>query len=479
MKVETHQFSATAPSSWRTSVQRRPAQGAEADPRMRPGWFAGASEYAAARVGLAASALGLALTVLLGAAAPNANSVAIRGPLAVLPPLPSIMSNGVSWASTVLAGLGLSALLVAHVRGWRPEPGRLMMMGSGVVAILVNLTPVGSSDIASYAAYGRLWTLGLDPYQNSPAALGSPYAPVVADQWIGTPSVYGPFATFIQAAGALIGTSHPAVTIWVLMVANGAAFLLVGWMLTRIARDPARAALLWTANPLLIQQLVGGGHLDTFVVAAAVAAVFVASRVPAAGVPDGGLSSRWLRSGALVGVACGVKANGALVGAGLAWERLRERDYRGLVRIAAAGGAVLAGGYLLVGRDALRPLFEASGMVGAASPWSLFAAVLTYVVGPDAGGAVAHFGWPFAMVAAAVMLFRLLPVDEPRVLRTQLALSFAWVLMAPWVMPWYAALAWGFHAQLAPNRLTRWLIVYTVIQACLHNSGGWSTGYTT
>jgi hypothetical protein len=331
-----------------------------------------------------------------------------------------------------------------------------------VVVLLVNLTPVGSSDTASYAAYGRLFAVGMDPYHHSPVSLGGPYATAVATVWLHTPSVYGPFATLVQAAAAQLGAPDPASTIWFLMIANGAAFLLVGWLLIRIAREPARAALLWAANPLLIQQLVAGGHIDTFVVAASVAAVF--------------LARRGLVSGALVGVACGFKANAALIGAGLAWERLRRRDYLGLVRLGAVALAVGAGAYLLVRRYTLLPLFEATGMLGAESPWRLVAAALNLVADRDVATAVIRFGWPCALVAVAVLLFRLLPENSPRALRTHFALSFAWVLVAPWIMPWYTALAWGFHAQLPPNRLTRWLIAYTVVLACLHNSGGHPVG---
>jgi hypothetical protein len=398
------------------------------------------------------------LTILLGAAAPNANTAAVGGPLAVLPPLPPVVSFPTSWLSTLLAGVGLSALLLAYARGWRPDPARLLVLSAIVVVLLVNLTPVGSSDTASYAAYGRLFAIGMDPYHHSPASLGGPYATMVAPEWLHTPSVYGPLATFVQAAAAQLGAPDPAATIWFLMVANGAAFLLVGWLLIRIAPEPSRAALLWTANPLLIQQLVGGGHIDTFVVAAAVAAVF--------------LARRGLVSGALVGVAGGFKANAALIGAGLAWERLRRRDYLGLVRLGAVALAVVAGAYLLVGRYTLRPLVEATGLLGAQSPWRLVAAALNLVADPHLVAAVIRFGWPCALVAVAVVLFRRLPENAPRGLRTQFALSFAWVLVAPWIMPWYSALAWGFHAQLPPNRLTRWLILYTVALACVHTSGG-------
>ena len=45
-----------------------------------------------------------------------------------------------------------------------------------------------------------------------------------------------------------------------------------------------RATLFWTANPVLILALVSGGHLDTFVAAAAIGAIQVARKMVSPGV---------------------------------------------------------------------------------------------------------------------------------------------------------------------------------------------------
>ena len=75
-----------------------------------------------------------------------------------------------------------------------------------------------------------------------------------------------------------------------------------GWPPTRPGR--LRAALLWTANPLLWLQLVAGAHLDVLAAGAVLAAVAVAAR------------SR-LAAGALAGVAAAIKAPAGLVWLGL------------------------------------------------------------------------------------------------------------------------------------------------------------------
>jgi len=41
-----------------------------------------------------------------------------------------------------------------------------------------------------------------------------------------------------------------------LMILNGIVFVGVGFLLLKTSDDPVRATLFWTANPVLIQQLV-------------------------------------------------------------------------------------------------------------------------------------------------------------------------------------------------------------------------------
>src|SRR5215472_1973094 len=180
------------------------------------------------RIAVSISAAGLLLGMLVGATAPNTETLPnLRLPLSSL--LPSLQSQPVLvavalYTGDVLACLGLAGLLWAHSQGWRPDPRRLLLASAGVVAVMVFLTPVGSSDTASYAAYGRIAALGGNPYVTSPlAALGvhSPYVHVVGAVWKNQVTVYGPIATLIQWFAALIGGPSVATTIWVLMILNG------------------------------------------------------------------------------------------------------------------------------------------------------------------------------------------------------------------------------------------------------------------
>jgi hypothetical protein len=58
------------------------------------------------------------------------------------------------------------------------------------------------------------------------------------------------------------------------------------------------------------------------------------------------------------------------------------------------------------------------------------------------------------------------------VLAATCALTFAWVLVAPWSLPWYTALAWVTLALLPRNSLTRWLTLATGALALSHFNAG-------
>ena len=304
------------------------------------------------KVAVSLSAAGLLLGMLLGATAPNAETLPVLLPLSrLLPSLGSqhVLASLMLYTSISLACLGLAGMLWAHSQGWRPNPRVLLLISTGIVAIMVCLTPVGSSDTASYAAYGRIAALGGNPYTSNPLAfLGahSPYTMVVGTMWKAQPSVYGPFATIIQSFAASIGLGNVATTIWVLMILNGIVFLGVGLLLLLTSDDPVRATLFWTANPVLILELVSGGHLDTLVAAAAIGAIQVARR----------FTGIWgdVVVGVLIGLACGVKIYAVLIGLGLAFALLRNRDWKRITRMTVAAVATLVLSYSYYGLGAMK-----------------------------------------------------------------------------------------------------------------------------
>ncbi|MGO9079365.1 MAG: collagen-like protein [Streptosporangiaceae bacterium] len=436
------------------------------------------SRLSTPKVAVSLAAAGLLLGMLVGATAPNTETLPyIRLPLShLLPALNygsgSILAMVMLYLGDVLACLGLAGMLWAHSQGWRPNPRHLFAASATVVAAMVCLTPVGSSDTASYAAYGRIAQIGGDPYAVGPAWLGhnTLYYQIIGTVWKKQPSVYGPIATLIQRFAASIGGPNAATTVWVLMILNGLVFLGVGFLLLKTSDDPVRATLFWTANPVLIQQLVGGGHLDTFVAAAAICAIQVARRV----------SGLWgdVLIGVLIGVGCGIKINAVLIGLGLAWPLLRRHEWLRTARIAAVSLATIAVQYSFYGLAALKPIFAGSKWVILPSPW-WFVKGLGYLAAGKAGetamATVISFLWPVAMLVVAWLVYRTISSDQPREVVAPFALTFAWVLVAPWVFPWYTAIAWVALTQVPRNRMTRWITIVTVLLSIWHSSGGQAT----
>jgi hypothetical protein len=429
------------------------------------------SKLADPRVAVSVSGLGLLLAMLVGATAPNTETLGVRLPLSnLLPPLDhhGVIAAAMLYTGDILACLGLAGMLWAHSQGWRPDPRHLLLVSAAIVAVMVSLTPVGSSDTASYAAYGRIASLGRDPYTHSPRYwLGghSAYYHYIGGNWRKQPSVYGPFATLIQSFAASIGRADVATTIWVLMILNGLVFIGVGWLLLRTSDDPIRATLFWTANPVLIQQLVSGGHLDTFVAAAAICSIQVARRVSGKGGD--------VLIGVLIGLACGIKLNAVLIGLGLAWPLLRRHEWLRTARIATVALVTVGLQYSFYGLAAFKPLLDGSKWILLPSPWRLVQ-MAAEALGADRSGTatVISFLWPVAMVVVAWFIYQRISSDQPREVVAPFALTFAWILVAPWVFPWYTAIAWVTLTQVPRNRMTRWLTIVTVFLAIWLSGGG-------
>jgi len=79
---------------------------------------------------------------------------------------------------------------------------------------------------------------------------------------------------------------------------------------------------------------------------------------------------------------------------------------------------------------------------------------------------------PVAMLVVAWLVYRRISSDQPREIVAPFALTYAWILVAPWVFPWYTAIAWVALTQVPRNRMTRWLTIVTVLLALWHSSGG-------
>ena len=462
-----------------------------------------------------AGSTGRAGLIAIGASVAGTFAVAVAGPSVMEPALPGRLGQppwslglhpspylavGLTAAALAAGTVGL-VLVLRAVRGGWSVPARAVLAAGLLAAVMLTLVPpFGSSDHVSYAAYGRMLVTGHNPYTTTPAqlaALGDPIARAVQD-WARSPSVYGPLATAIQALAALAGGTSVRLTVFVLGLANLAAFAGTALLLHRMTRgNPAwqlRAALLWAANPLLLQVLVAGAHVDSQAVVFGVAAVAAIS--PPAEPGRGGLggraapprsggsggvvppASRATLAGALVGLGFAVKVTIALVGLGLALAvvlRARRQPgppWRQLGQLGpalaglAAGFAVTAGAAVAIGGSAmLRQSSQASDMVSIGSPWRVIRTIIHLAVTGTAATDLVKAGAIALAVLLAVLLIRGLEPGSGTAYPTVVfALVMAWLFAWPYVLPWYDALAWALLplVPLAPGGVAEalgWIVL--------------------
>jgi hypothetical protein len=446
---------------------------------------------AAGRAGLAATAASIALTLAVGLAGPSAMEPALpagpgqpgqpgqhgQPPWAFGLHLSPYLAIGLAAAALVAGTAGLGLCLSALRRGWTVSPRAVLAAGLMTATAMALIPPFGSSDHVSYAAYGRMVVTGHNPYLTSPAMLaasGDPVARAVQD-WRASPSVYGSLATGGQALASWIGGDSARLTVFVLSLLGLAAFAGTGLLLHLLTRGSRarqlRAGLVWTLNPLLLQVLVAGAHVDSQAIVFAVAAIAIF----ALGMPSAGTAS--LRgfgvaaaAGAVAGLAFAVKLSYVLVAAGLVvaalltwWPRAgtgpRARRWRPL---ALAVGGVTAGFLVSAaasaapwGLGSVDPALRAGSFVSIGSPWRAVRSGLRLLTGEGAANDLVKAG----AIVLAVLLLALFTrpllalAAGPATLITlaaacSFALVFAWLVAWPYVLPWYDGLAWALLALL-------------------------------
>lgn len=420
--------------------------------------------------GIGAGVACFAATALLG---PSVFEPELEGPRAEPPyaldahPSPYLVI-GLVVAGICVSAFGLGLCLAAVRRGWRVPALPLVVAGLLAAAAFMFMPPVGSTDHLNYASYGRMAATGHDPYRTS--AVDLPKDPVAGapEEWRTTPSVYGPVATGGQAFAAWIGSGSVRLTVFVLSVLNMLAFAATALLLYRMSRTPERrlrTALLWTCNPLVLFHLVAGAHNDVLAIAPMVAALAVFG---------GGAAGRagWARSlaaGALAGLGTAIKLPAALVAGGPAWGLLRQTwterrtwPIGHLVALVAGGAAVTALSYALAGPHALDQVREASNMVSFATPWHL----LDESLGRGSQRDVIKLGAMLLGLVLFLLLVRALPREDALVpgaeeRRVAAAIALAWLLAAPYALPWYDGFGWALLALLPWTRIDWILLAHT------------------
>lgn len=192
--------------------------------------------------------------------------------------LPHIVALGVlpyavfAWACVVTLWI-VYLRLIWVVRGRRIDH-RLVFAGALVLGLLgLTVPPVFSTDIFSYAMFGRLaGVYDLNPYVTTPT-VGAPadrVLPYLYWQWRDISSPYGPLWTLASEAVALGRHATPMDLVLRFKVLALAAVLLDGWLIHALVRLrwPERAGWAYLAfawNSMVLIEGVVTGHNDVLI----------------------------------------------------------------------------------------------------------------------------------------------------------------------------------------------------------------------
>ena len=385
------------------------------------------------------------------------------------------------WAAMALGCAGVIAGLVAVGRGARPRVRPVLAAAFLAVTVLTELPPTGSTDSISYAASGRILVTGHSPYVMTPRQLERDGDPVgkqipsaeIPSSWMNAVSVYGPVATAAEwGAAELGGTSLARITFW-LKLEEALAFVAVILALDRMLRaDPEmrlRAHLLWSVNPLLLWEIVAGGHIDGLAVAFGLTGVAAlrsrparegggsAPAVPAAGAALAGL---------LIGVATGIKVEYALFGLAVAWAC--RRSVRALAAAAAGFAVIAVPAYLASGTAAITVLVTRSGGITWDTMYQLFWRPVLGYTHFGVSSVPPHLVLVSYLLFAAVVLLALarfpdLAPGRPAV-APALALSLAWLFVTGFQRPWYDVMAVALLALYSASWLD-WVVLVRLLAA--------------
>jgi hypothetical protein len=427
---------------------------------------------------LAAAAIALSTVVMVAicAAGPNAAVPSVHTTSG--PPwwhalhLTTAFVTVALWAAMVLGCAGVIAALIAVGRGARPPVRVLIAFAFLAVVAFTVLPAAGSTDAISYAASGRTAVIGHNPYVMTPLQLARSGDPVgrqipfgeIPSSWTTTVSVYGPVATAAEwVAAELGGTSLAHIVFW-LKLLEALSFCTVIWILDRLLRpgqDQAmrlRAHLLWSVNPLLLWEVVAGGHIDGLAVAFGLLGIVALRARPAIGIAGAAAS------GLLIGVATGIKAEYALFGLAVAWAC--RRSPRALATAAAGFAVAVIPAYLAAGTAAIKVLVTRSPGVTWDTMYQLFwRPVLGYTQfsvssRPPDLELVAYL--LFAVVAVLALLRFPDRVPGLPAVTPALALSLAWLFVTAFQRPWYDVMAISLLALYSASRLD-WIVLVRLL----------------
>jgi hypothetical protein len=329
------------------------------------------------------------------------------------------------------------ALVVFRARWRRALSMRtVLVLTLALFLLAVARWPKNSTDLWSYAAYGRMTAeYGVSPYRHTASEFPNDRAMRrVKPIWQDTESVYGPLWNGISAGVASITDTHRLKTRLAFQSLAALSVFLSVLLVARRTRDPAAVALIGL-NPVIVFAVVNGGHNDALVGLALLAGAVLASR------------HRLALAGLAIAVAALVKIVALLGLAALAVWLWRKRGLRPAAITTGIAGSAIGLGYALNGGfDGLAPLREARLQMSHNSIWlladsegrtNLFGLGRFYLFSPEYLNRAATISTVVVLLLAAVLVSGRLRDHTPTLVVTSALVAY--LLAATYILPWYVA----------------------------------------
>ena len=233
--------------------------------------------------------LGLLAAVMLLVGGFGAGGVLVRDPIMTNSPIGFWRyGHGHDLATTLMyGGVALMALGVDHARPRRARAtgsadGPCSATAAVWTAPLLLAPPLFTRDIFSYLAQGALPLHGFDPYAVGPDAMPGILTDNVHYFWQDTPAPYGPLFIIVAKTVAWLAGNNIIAGVLLMRLALLPGLALLVWALPELTRRLGGRVpvALWiaVANPMMVVNMIGGGHNDLLVVGFLAAGALLALR---------------------------------------------------------------------------------------------------------------------------------------------------------------------------------------------------------
>jgi alpha-1,6-mannosyltransferase len=324
-------------------------------------------------------------------------------------------------------------------------------------ALVLLAPPLLSTDVFSYQAYARMWSLyGANPYLHGPHAIAlDPLYPFIGAKWVSTPTAYGPVFTGLSYLLGPLSIAASAVVYKAIAALASLALLVLVWNGASLRGvHPVKAVALVGLNPLVVVYGVGGGHNDLLMLAASLASVCVLLR------------HRDRAAGAMLVLGAGIKLSaGVLLPFALAADaRSGVRTRRRELLIGAALASSIIGLFALAafGTGPFH-LLATLHQTQSEGDWKSIPGFISTTLGLGTVGRIAGVLLALAFLALLIWLVRRAWLGEMDWLEAAAWATAAMLCCASSLLPWYVAWLIPLVALCSNPKLWRLALIMSAV----------------